>query len=221
MAYRPETEFGSLCGELLADLERFRPGLPADASSGTLRELLRARATTRLDELFRERRVDDGDSGADAETVQQLDLYRREVEQVLLPRYAELAERQNRHERDRSDAARGLDLQNRLTYGVIFFLIGLFVVWAPFIPIWEKWVPFALAALAPLFTPWLPDLPLLLGRRRHAMALGILTMDLDGAGRSLPLPPIGLGQTPTLPAAAGRKDSAPVAALPPRTPTAK
>lgn len=192
-----------MVGELLADLERFRPGLPQDAPPQAVLAALSARARLRLEELHREYRVDD--SPSDPDTAAQLQLYHREVEQILLPRYAVLAHRQNALEQGRGTAWRGSDLYNRLTYAVLFFAIGLFVVWAPFIPLWDKWIPFAFALLAPLCTPWLPDLYRLMLRSRHQLELELLHQDLDRVGRSLPLAPI------SLPAPAGRA-AAPLAA---------
>ena len=124
MSHRAETEFGTLVGELLADLERFRPGLPEAASLAELQAALGARARLRLGELYREYQVDE--RGEDPEAAAQLQLYQREVEQILLPRYASLCRRQNALERDRSTAWRGADLYNRLTYAAIFFAIGNF-----------------------------------------------------------------------------------------------
>lgn len=187
MRYRATTELGALAGELIADLERLRPGLPQGATAEEIRRLCDERLRLRLPEMYREYQADTAESDFDA----QLALYEREVQQVLLPRYVTLAERQNQLER-RSGQGRGADTYNRLTYAVMFFAIGLFVVWAPFIPLWEKWIPFALAACAPLLSPWLPDLYQLLMHRRHDVALGVLQMDLDQAGRSLPLPPAAL-----------------------------
>lgn len=179
-------------GELLADLERFRPALPATTPPEQLQALVQERAQLRLTELYREYRIDEqpGDLEADA----QLTLYQREVSQVLVPRYTELAAEQNQRERaavaHTSFPWRGPDLYNRISYVALFFALGLFVVWAPFIPLWEKWIPFALAAIAPLCSPWLPDLSLALHRRRHEIAVGLLHEDLDRTGRALPLPPI-------------------------------
>lgn len=194
MRHRSETELGGLVGELIADLERFRPGIP-DAAPAEVQERIRARADLRLGELYAEYRIDERDGGAQAAASDaQLALYRREVDQLFVPRYAALALSQNQRERQRTDSGRGRawqgpDLYNRLAYVALFFTLGLLVIRAPFIPIWEKWLPFALAALAPLCTPWLPDLYLSLAGRRHAIALGVLHMDLDHAGRALPLPP--------------------------------
>jgi hypothetical protein len=186
LTHRAETEFGTLVGDLLADLERFRPGLPAGTTLETIQEALAARAHLRLDELHREYRVDERPD--DPDTAAQLQLYHREVEQILLPRYAALSQRQNELERGRSTAWHGPDLYNRATYALIFFAIGLFVVWAPFIPIWDKWIPFAFALVAPLCTPWLPDLYRSLLHYRHQLELELLHQDLDRVGRSLPLP---------------------------------
>jgi len=210
LSHRAETEFGILIGELLADLERFRPGLPAAASLAELQAALAARARLRLAELYREYQVDE--RGDDPGAAAQLQLYQREVEQILLPRYANLCLRQNALERDRSTAWRGADLYNRLTYAAIFFVIGVLVVWAPFIPLWDKWIPFAFALLAPLCTPWLPDLYRVLLRSRHQVELELLHQDLDRVGRSLPLPPASLAapaasSPPRLEAAATRASS--------------
>jgi hypothetical protein len=185
--YRPTTEFGVLAGEILADLERLRPGIPKGASSEEILRLCKERLSLRLPEIYREYQAD-AESG---EEEAQLALYRRELEQLLLPRYAALVEKQNAVER-REGPSRSGELYNRLTYAALFFALGLFVVWAPFIPIWDKWIPFVLAIIAPLASPWLPDLYQRLMQRRHALQLGILHMDLDQAGRSLPLPPAAL-----------------------------
>src|SRR4051812_14419061 len=48
---------------------------------------------------------------------------------------------------------RGGDLTARLVYVLGGLVLGGLVVWLPFIPIWEKWLPFALAAGG----WWLPD----------------------------------------------------------------
>jgi hypothetical protein len=182
--YRPTTEFGALAGELLADLERLRPGLPTSATIEEIRQQCGERLRLRLPEVYREYLADATPDDNDA----QLALYQREMAQLLLPRYAALAEKQNQTER----RARGGDLYNRISYALIFFVLGLLFIRAPFIPLAEKWIPFALALLAPLISPWLPDLHRALQQRRHNIALGLLHMDLDQAGRSLPLPPAGI-----------------------------
>lgn len=185
-------------GALLADLERLRPGIAAEASLDEIRRQCGQRLRLRLPEIYAEYQADT----SDPESQQQLALYQREVEQLLLPRYAALAERQNRIERLRG-AGRGADIYNRVSYAAIFFVLGVLVIWAPFIPVWDKWIPFVLALVAPLASPWLPDLYQLLMARRHSLALGILQMELDEAGRSLPLPPAALPPQRAVGAAAG------------------
>jgi hypothetical protein len=187
LSYRATTELGTLASALLADLERLRPGFAATADIAQIAEQCTTRVRLRLPELYAEFQ---GEDGPDAES--QLALYSREVEQVLIPRYAKLALAQNQIERH---ATRGA-LYNRLSYAALFFVLGLFIVWAPFIPIWEKWVPFALAVIAPLVSPWLPDLYQSLRLRQHRIHLGVLLMDLDEAGRTLPLPPLGVTALP-------------------------
>lgn len=191
MKYRPTTEFGVLAGELLADLERLRPGIPIEASFDEIQRQCGERVRLRLPEIYREYQADAEDSEADA----QLSLYQREMEQLLLPRYTALVSQQ--HASLRGGGAERAELYNRLTYAAIFFVIGVAVIRAPFIPLWDKWIPFALAALAPLLSPWLPDLQKFLAGKRHGVSLGLLHMDLDQAGRSLPLPPPALPAMPT------------------------
>lgn len=188
MSYRPTTELGALAAALLADLERMRPGLSPTATESEIATQCSSRADCRLPELYAEYQ---GEPDPDSQA--QLALYRRELDQLLIPRYAKLAAEQNQLERNQS---RGV-LYNRLSYAALFFGLGLFIVWAPFIPIWEKWLPFALALVAPLLAPWLPNLHAALRERQHRLRLGLLTMDLDEAGKTLPLPPMG---TPALPA---------------------
>lgn len=185
---RAETEFGMLCGELVADLERYRPALPLEASEDQILTQLRHRVEVRLAELYREFRVDD--SGADLGEDAQFAIYRREVDAVLLPRYARIAQLQNQLDQAPRRAWHGRDLYNRLSYTLGLFLLGVFIVWAPFIPIWEKWIPFALAALAPLISPFLPDLYGAWLNQKHQVALFGLAEDLDKLGRALPLPPV-------------------------------
>ena len=65
----------------------------------------------------------------------------------------------------------------RVTYVLSGLALGGLMVWAPFIPIWEKWFPFVLA-LAAFF---LPDAQLAFHRRRYARALGDIALTLAGA----------------------------------------
>jgi len=185
---RAETEFGYLCAELLADLERFRKALPAEASEQQVQQALDERIELRLSEIYREFRVEETETDLSDEP--QFALYRREIKQVLLPRYARLCQVQNALEQMPKVPWKGRDLYNRLSWALASFLVGVFIVWAPFIPIWEKWIPFALAAASPLFGPFLPDLYGAWLRQKHDVALFGLHEDMDKLGRSLPLPPV-------------------------------
>jgi hypothetical protein len=63
---------------------------------------------------------------------------------------------------------RGGDLGARLAYVLAGLALGGLIVWLPFIPIWEKWVPFALSAGG----WWLPDAQVAWHRRRYGRELG-------------------------------------------------
>lgn len=76
---------------------------------------------------------------------------------------------------------RGGDPLARLSYVFIGLVLGGLVVWAPFIPIWEKWFPFLLAVLS----WWLPDVQRRWHRRRYAGELGAIVAQIDRAQRAL------------------------------------
>lgn len=193
MDYSPESELGALGRDLLNDLERVRLGFPEDASPAEVQAAVTERLEQRLPELCRER----FEGEPEAETAARLTLFRRELEQILVPRYAALAHRENLAERHKPRPWTGADGLNRASYGILFFLIGIFVVWAPFIPLWEKWIPFALGALATLIAPALPDLSRFGRRRRFRYAMLKLLIDVDQAGTALPAPPSGLLEPPS------------------------
>ncbi|HEX2572842.1 MAG TPA: hypothetical protein VH877_25045 [Polyangia bacterium] len=76
---------------------------------------------------------------------------------------------------------RGGDPVARITYVFLGLLLGGICVALPFIPIWEKWFPFALAFAA----YWLPTLQMAWHRRRYAGALGAIAVRLGGAQAAL------------------------------------
>jgi hypothetical protein len=63
---------------------------------------------------------------------------------------------------------RGGDVYARVVYVLAGLLVGGLCVALPFIPIWEKWFPFAVGAAA----WWLPDAQAAWHRRRYARKLG-------------------------------------------------
>lgn len=69
---------------------------------------------------------------------------------------------------------RGGDVYARVVYLFVGLLVGGLCVAAPFIPIWEKWFPFALA----LGAWWLPDAQAAWHRRRYARRLGEIVRDV-------------------------------------------
>jgi hypothetical protein len=69
---------------------------------------------------------------------------------------------------------RGGDVHARLAYVFLGLVVGGLCVWAPFVPIWEKWFPFALAVAA----WWLPDAQAAWHRRRYAGRLGAIVRDI-------------------------------------------
>jgi len=76
---------------------------------------------------------------------------------------------------------RGGDVYARVTYVFLGLLIGGLCVRLPFIPIWEKWFPFALAAGA----WWLPDAQAAWHRRQYARRLGAIVSDVGSRQRAL------------------------------------
>jgi hypothetical protein len=73
------------------------------------------------------------------------------------------------------------DLTARLAYVLGGLTLGGLIVWAPFIPIWEKWLPFALAVAG----WWLPDAQAAFARRRYGRELGRIVHRLGEAQRAL------------------------------------
>jgi hypothetical protein len=76
---------------------------------------------------------------------------------------------------------RGGDLGARLAYVLGGLTLGGLIVWLPFIPIWEKWLPFALAVGG----WWLPDAQVAWHRRRYGRELGRIVRRLEGAQAAL------------------------------------
>jgi hypothetical protein len=107
------------------------------------------------------------------------DLFRRvdeRIRKVVLPAHARLSSRFTRRERNdfylTPDALHGAE---RLGWGVLGLLLGAFVVWAPFIPLWSKeWVlVFAVGGLV------FPDLRRVFALRRYQAELEQLVTRTD------------------------------------------
>jgi hypothetical protein len=97
-----------------------------------------------------------------------------ELESVLPERWRAQAARFTALEERGFGIWRGGDLVSRLVFVFAGLLVGGLCVAAPFIPIWEKWFPFALAVAG----WWLPDGQAWLHRRRYARQLGAIARDM-------------------------------------------
>lgn len=177
---QPHSEFGLLVKPLLEDLERTRRAWPQEASEEEIQKHIRERIQSRIPELW------DEFFPAELQTTTQLSLYKREIDQLLVPRYARLAKAQNVIELNPIKPLQGSDLYNRMIYTGFFVLLGIFVVWAPFIPIWDKAIPFFLGGIAFFASPFLPNLHQIFLKKQHEEALHRLFSDLDQAGLALP-----------------------------------
>ncbi len=93
---------------------------------------------------------------------------KKEISGVVPGAWRALAQPFTRREAGEHGLWRGGDVIARVTYVFVALVVGGLMVWAPFIPIWEKWFPFVLAASA----WWLPDAQVAWQRRRYARALG-------------------------------------------------
>ena len=106
---------------------------------------------------------------------------RNVVETVLLPRYLKLAKSENEAAGAEYGLWRGGDLVARGAFALAGLVLGALMVWIPWIPVYEKWFPWALFVLG----PFLPDAYLWWYRRKHEKKLEALVTDLAREGESL------------------------------------
>jgi len=106
---------------------------------------------------------------------------RHVVETVLLPRYLKLAKSENEAAAEEYGLWRGGDLVARGAFALAGLVLGALMVWIPWIPVYEKWLPWALFVLG----PFLPDAYLWWYRRKHEKKLDALVTDLAREGESL------------------------------------
>jgi hypothetical protein len=100
-----------------------------------------------------------------------------EVLQTVPAAWQAIAQPYTDKERQEFRLWRGGDPVARITYVFLALVIGGLCVELPFIPIWEKWFPFVLAASA----WWLPDAQVRWHKRRYARALGGIVANLAKA----------------------------------------
>ncbi|HYZ88595.1 MAG TPA: hypothetical protein VE620_04810 [Myxococcales bacterium] len=103
------------------------------------------------------------------------------VRDALLPRYQRLAEEENAAAANEYGMWRGGDLVARATFALSGLVLGAIVVAIPWIPVYEKWVPWALFVLG----PFVPDAYSWWYRRRYQQRLQALVTDLAREGAAL------------------------------------
>lgn len=158
---------------LLALFEVRRPGI--SRLDGEAQERLRAEAESALRQMeqqCRELGVDDPPHWQRARAV---------VRDALLPRYTRLAEEENAAAARDYGMWRGGDLVARAAFALAGLVLGAIAVVVPWIPVQEKWVPWALFVLG----PFLPDAYAWWYRRRYRMRLQALVADLAREGATL------------------------------------
>lgn len=166
-----QDELGAIARDLLADLERARPGFPVDPEG--FAKAAAARMRLRLTDL----RAQFASVGSD----QDYERVARELEEVLLGRYVIFAQAQGERERHGGGGWRGGDIVSRIVLSLVGLTVGGFLVWAPFVPLWDKWVPFA----GMLVAPTIPDMQRWWFARQHTRQLRELASDMELAGRAL------------------------------------
>jgi len=158
---------------LLALFEVRRPGITRwDAQAETF---LRREADEAIDQMERQCRelgVDDPPHWQRARAV---------AKEVLIPRYARLAQVENAAAGRDYGMWRGGDLIARGAFALSGLVLGGLMVWIPWIPIYEKWFPWALFVLG----PFLPDGYAWWYRRSYRKKLDALVADLAREGASL------------------------------------
>jgi hypothetical protein len=163
-----EFSAGAVTTEVIEHLERRRPAIVADEA------MVRAEVERALEPVRREY----ADSGLPPRYLEALE---GEVRAALPTRWRAVAEPFTRLEQSGFGTWRGGDVVARVTYVFVGLLVGGLILKAPFIPIWEKWFPFALAVGA----WWLPDLQTRWHRRRYAHRLGEIVAQMHTAQKAL------------------------------------
>ena len=163
----------AIAQHLLAVFEVRRPGM-ARWNAETHERLTREAdsALQQMEKQCRELGVDDPPHWARARAV---------VHDALLPRYERLAEAENAAAAGEYGMWRGGDLVARAAFALCGLLLGAIAVAVPWIPIYEKWFPWALFVLG----PFVPDAYSWWYRRRYRKRLEGLIADLAREGAAL------------------------------------
>jgi hypothetical protein len=163
----------AIAQRLLAVFELRRPGVSRwDAQT---QERLRRDADAALQQMeqqCRELGIDDAPHWQRARAV---------VHDALLPRYERLAEAENTAAARDYGMWRGGDLIARAAFALCGLVLGAIAVAVPWIPIYEKWFPWALFVLG----PFVPDAYSWWYRRQYRKRLEALVLDLAREGAAL------------------------------------
>ena len=158
---------------LIESFERRRPAL--QAWTPAVEDQLRAEGEAELVQMERQCRelgIDDPEYWLKA---------RGALQAVLLPRYAALAREEIALSKNDYGLWRGGDLIARAAFAIVGLVLGALAVEIPWIPVSEKWVPWALFIAG----PFLPDVYFWWYRRRHQKKIDALVRDLARAGNSM------------------------------------
>jgi hypothetical protein len=106
---------------------------------------------------------------------------RRVVDEILLPRYAKLAQEEIDLAARDYGIWRGGDLIARAAFAAIGLVLGILCVELPYIPIEARWFPVVPLVAGPLF----PDVVVALHARRYRKKLDAIVEDLSRASDAL------------------------------------
>jgi hypothetical protein len=154
--------------QVLEHLERHRHAIAEDS----------ARIEREVDEAMKPVRVAYREAELPAPYLEGLE---REVKTIVPVEWQAVAAPFNALEKRGFGTWRGGDLVARIVYVFIGLAVGGLCVELPFIPIWEKWFPFALAVSA----FWLPTAQVAFQQRRYARALGGIAVKVGQAQLAL------------------------------------
>jgi hypothetical protein len=160
----PSFDFENVLFAVLQECEHHRRGLPP----GEEEERLAGIARDKLAEI----RESYAEGGGTEPYWRDLE---KEVLQTALPQYAPAAAEQNRLERNGYDVWRQGDPLARTAFAVIGLALGGLLIAAPFIPLWENTVAFALAAGGFLY----PEIRKAVFDYRHSRLLNRLIAEAD------------------------------------------
>jgi enamine deaminase RidA (YjgF/YER057c/UK114 family) len=97
----------------------------------------------------------------------------KEVVDVVVPQYADAAQRMNALERTHFDVWRGGDIAARAAFALGGLIVGSIIIALPFVPIFENMFAFALTAACFIY----PDLKRYMVERRYSKVLNRLVAD--------------------------------------------